>query len=237
MSNLVENFKTVLQRIREVTPANQKPARLIAISKTKPVENIIELYKAGQRDFGENYVDELETKANDNVILTECSEIRWHLVGHLQSNKVNRVLTRVPNLYCIQTIDSIELANRINNSLKQQSKTLNILLQVNTSQEAQKSGVSKDDFLALYEHVKTNCTQLNCQGLMTIGLLDNVNAADDSDFHMLIQCRKELCEKFNLSTDDIELSMGMSHDYERAIQVGSTIVRVGSLIFGARLLH
>ncbi|UJR26253.1 hypothetical protein I4U23_007593 [Adineta vaga] len=234
MSHLSDNLKAVLQRIQELTLPNQSSARLIAISKTKPIENILELYQAGQREFGENYVDELEKKANDDLILTQCPDIRWHLVGHLQSNKVNRVLTRIPNLYCIQTIDSIELADRINNNLQQQSKTLNILIQINTSQEQQKSGVSTKDFLALYEHIKSNCTQLNCQGLMTIGLYDNVNADDDSDFHVLVQCRKELCERYNLALNDIELSMGMSHDYERAIQVGSTIVRVGSLIFGAR---
>jgi pyridoxal phosphate enzyme (YggS family) len=234
MSELANNLKTVLQRINELSQANQSSVRLIAVSKTKPVENIIELYNAGQRYFGENYIDELEKKSNDNLILTQCPDIRWHLIGHLQSNKINRVLTRIPNLDCIQTIDSIELANRLNNNLKQQSKTLNILLQINTSNEEQKSGISTKDFLSLYEHIKLNCSQLVCQGLMTIGLLDNVNAEDDSDFHVLVQCRKELCEKYNLSINDVELSMGMSNDYERAIQCGSTIVRIGSLLFGAR---
>ncbi|CAF1039211.1 unnamed protein product [Adineta steineri] len=234
MSHLADNLKVILQRINELSQINQTSVRLIAISKTKPVEDIIELYHAGQRDFGENYVDELEKKSNDNLILTQCPDICWHFVGHLQSNKVNRMLTRVPNLVCIQTIDSIDLADRLNNNLKQQSKTLNILLQINTSNEQQKSGIDQKDFLSLYEHIKLNCTQLICQGLMTIGSLDNVNVEDDSDFQVLIRCRKELCEKFNLSINDIELSMGMSNDYERAIQVGSTIVRVGSLIFGAR---
>lgn len=234
MSQLAENLKIVLQRINELSQVNQTSVRLIAASKTKPVENIIELYNAGQRDFGENYVDELEKKSNDNLILTQCPDIRWHLIGHLQSNKINRVLTRIPNLQCIQTVDSIELADRLNNNLKQQSKTLNILLQINTSNEEQKSGVTSTNFLPLYEHIQTNCSQLIFQGLMTIGLLDNVNAQDDSDFFTLLQCRKELCEKYNIPIKDVELSMGMSNDYERAIQVGSTIVRVGSLLFGAR---
>lgn len=234
MSHLVDNLNAILQRIHELTPSGQAAARLIAISKTKPVENIVELYGAGQRDFGENYVDELETKANDAALLAQCPDIRWHFVGHLQSNKINRVLTRVPNLYCIQTVDSIQLADRLDNNLKQQSKTLNVLLQINTSNEQQKSGVDTTNFLPLYEHVKANCSQLVCQGLMTIGSIDNVNAADDSDFQALVQCRKELCEKHNLTINDVQLSMGMSNDYERAIQLGSTIVRVGSSIFGAR---
>jgi pyridoxal phosphate enzyme (YggS family) len=234
MSELSDRLKTVLQRINELAQSNQTSVRLVAISKTKPVEDIIELYHAGQRYFGENYVDELETKSNDNLILTQCPDILWHFVGHLQSNKVNRMLTRVPNLDCIQTVDSIDLADRLNNNLKQQSKTLNILLQINTSNEEQKSGIDPTKFLSLYEHIKLNCTQLICQGLMTIGSFDNVTIEDDSDFQVLIQCRKDLCEKYNYSINEIELSMGMSHDYERAIQAGSTIVRVGSLIFGAR---
>ena len=234
MSELANNLKKVLQRIEELSQGNSSSVRLVAVSKTKPVENIIELYQAGQRDFGENYVDELETKSNDPAILSQYSEIRWHLIGHLQSNKINRVLTRVPNLHCIQTVDSIELANRLNNNLLQHSKTLSILLQINTSNEPQKSGVASNDLLSLYEHIKSNCSQLIVHGIMTIGLYDNVNAEDDSDFRALVQCRKELCEKFNIALNEIELSMGMSHDYERAIQMGSTIVRVGSLIFGAR---
>ena len=235
MTDLVNNWKIVLERIQIASQSTQRSVKLIAVSKTKPVENIVELYQAGQLDFGENYIDELEKKSNDDLILTQCPEIRWHLIGHLQSNKINRVLTRIPNLVCIQTVDSIDLATKLNNNLAQQSKTLNILIQINTSNEAQKSGVPIQEFLSLYEHVKTNCSQLIVQGLMTIGLLDNVNASDDSDFHTLVQCRNQLCEKYKIPIDEIELSMGMSHDYERAIQVGSTIVRVGSLIFGARL--
>lgn len=234
MSSLQENLKVILDRIHELSQSNSSPVRLIAVSKLKPVEDIVELYRAGQRYFGENYVDELEKKSNDNLILTECPEIRWHFIGHLQSNKINRLLTRVPNLDCMQTVDSIELADRLNNNLIKQSKTLNILLQVNTSNEDQKSGIDRKEFLSLYDHIKLNCTQLICQGLMTIGSLDNVNTDDDSDFQVLIQCRKELCEKYNISLNEIELSMGMSNDFERAIQCGSTIVRIGSSIFGAR---
>ena len=234
MNNLENNLKKVLQRINELSSLNQTSVRLVAVSKTKPVEDIVALYHAGQRYFGENYVDELEIKSNHDLIITECPEIRWHLVGHLQSNKINRILARVPNLDCIQTVDSIELANRLNNNLKQQSKTLNILLQINTSNEQQKSGIQPKDCLSLYEHIKLNCSQLICQGLMTIGSLNNVRLEDDSDFQILIQCRNELCEKYGFSVDNVELSMGMSNDYERAIQLGSTIVRVGNLLFGNR---
>jgi pyridoxal phosphate enzyme (YggS family) len=232
MSELTSRLKLILQRINEITPVNRSPVRLIAISKTKPVEDIIELYHAGQRYFGENYVEELEKKSNDNLIRKECPDIRWHFVGHLQRKKVPRIVTRVPNLDCIQTIDSIDLANRLNQILQKQSQKLNIFLQINTSNEKQKYGIEPKQFLSLYEYIEKHCPLLICQGLMTIGSLDNVQTENDRDFQVLIKCREELCKKFQLN--HIELSMGMSHDYERAIHAGSTVIRVGSSIFGAR---
>jgi pyridoxal phosphate enzyme (YggS family) len=235
MSELVSRLKLILQRINEITPANRSPVRLIAISKTKPVKDIIELYHAGQRYFGENYVEELEKKSNDNLIQSQCPDIRWHFVGHLQRKKVSRIITRVSNLDCIQTIDSMDLANRLNLILQQQSsRKLNILIQINTSNEKQKFGLEPKQFLSLYEYIKTNCPLLTCQGLMTIGSLNNVQTENDRDFQVLIECREELCKKYQYDLNNIELSMGMSHDYERAIQAGSTIIRVGSSIFGAR---
>jgi pyridoxal phosphate enzyme (YggS family) len=235
MSELVSRLKLILQRINELSSPNRSPVRLIAISKTKPINDIIELYHAGQRYFGENYVEELEKKSNDQLIRNQCPDIRWHFVGHLQRKKVPRIITRVPNLDCIQTIDSIDLANRLNSILKQySSRKLNILLQINTSNEKQKFGIEPTQFLSLYEHIKSNCPLLICQGLMTIGSLNNVQIENDQDFQVLIRCREELCQKYNYDLKNIELSMGMSHDYERAIQAGSTIIRIGSSIFGAR---
>jgi len=236
MSELVSRLKLILQRINELTPSNHSPVRLIAISKTKPIEDIIELYHAGQRFFGENYVEELEKKSNHNLILNQCPDIRWHFVGHLQRKKVPKILTRVPNLDCIQTIDSIDLAKRLNLFLQQQqlSKKLNILIQINTSNEKQKYGIEPNEFLSLYEYIKINCPLLICQGLMTIGSLNNVQTENNQDFQVLIKCREELSKKYNYDINNIELSMGMSHDYERAIQAGSTIIRLGSSIFGAR---
>lgn len=235
MSDLASRLKLVLERINQVSSSlHRSPVRLIAISKTKPVQDIIELYQAGQRYFGENYAEELEKKSNDPLIQSQCPEIRWHFVGHLQRKKVSKMLTRVPNLDCIQTVDTIDLANRLNLNLQQQSRKLNILIQVNTSNEKQKYGIDSKQFLSLYDYIKMHCPLLVCQGLMTIGSLDNVKAQSDQDFKVLLKCRDELCAKYKYDIKDIELSMGMSHDYERAIQMGSTIVRVGSSIFGAR---
>ena len=230
MSELTSRLKVIVQRIHELSPT----ARLIAVSKTKPVTDIIELYRAGQRFFGENYLDELEKKSNDALIRSECPDIRWHFIGHLHRKKAPRIVTRVSNLDCIQTVDSTDLAQRLHAALQQHSRKMNILLQINTSRETQKYGIARADFLSLYEYIRVHCPSLVCQGLMTIGSLDNVQAANDEDFQVLSRCREELCAKYNRPPADVELSMGMSHDYERAIQAGSTMIRVGSSIFGAR---
>lgn len=236
MSELVSRLKHVVQRVHALTPPHRSPVRLIAISKTKPIEDIIELYHAGQRYFGENYAEELEKKSSHEQIRRQCPDIRWHFVGHLQRKKVPRLINRVINLDCIQTIDSIDLANRLNSVLQQQqsAQKLNILLQINTSNEKQKFGIEPSQYLSLYDHVKNQCPLLNCQGLMTIGSLNNVQTESDQDFQVLVKCRDELLRKYQYDVNSIELSMGMSHDYERAIQAGSTIIRVGSSIFGAR---
>ena len=235
MSELVSRLKSILQRVHAITPPNRSPVRLIAISKTKPIEDIIELYHAGQRYFGENYAEELEKKSTHEEIRRQCPDIRWHFVGHLQRKKVPRMINRVVNLDCIQTIDSIDLANRLNSILQQHStRKLNILIQINTSNEDQKFGIAPSQFLSLYDYIKSHCPALNCQGLMTIGSLNNVQTANDQDFQVLIRCREELARKYQYDLNNIELSMGMSHDYERAIEAGSTIIRVGSSIFGAR---
>ena len=233
MSELVHRFQVVLQRIQQITPPTRS-VRLIAISKTKPINDIIELYHAGQRYFGENYAEELEKKSTDSLLRQQCPEIRWHFVGRLQKKKVPRMLNRVQNLDCIQSVDSIELAQRLNQHLQTQTRKLNILLQINTSGEEQKSGIHPKDIVSLYDYIQSKCSFLNCQGLMTIGALTNVHQENDQDFQILKQCRQDLSEKYHLSIDQLDLSMGMSHDYERAIQAGSTIIRVGSSIFGAR---
>ncbi|CAF5156625.1 unnamed protein product, partial [Rotaria magnacalcarata] len=103
MSELVSRLKIIVERINQLSSSHRSPVRLIAISKTKAVEDIIELYRAGQRYFGENYVEELEKKSNNQLIRSQCPDIRWHFVGHLQRKKVPKILTRVPNLDCIQT--------------------------------------------------------------------------------------------------------------------------------------
>ncbi|KAK9881800.1 hypothetical protein WA026_017315 [Henosepilachna vigintioctopunctata] len=208
--------------------------RLVAVSKTKPVEAILEAYNEGQRNFGENYVQELEEKANNKLILEKCKEIKWHFIGHLQGNKINKVIS-IPNLYIIETIDSKKKAKKLNNSWAQFDSKIRTFVQVNTSGEKEKSGVSPDEVIEMVKFVKDDCPSLQFNGLMTIGQYGyNPDDGPNPDFLKLVKCREDVCKALNLSLKDVELSMGMSDDYEQAIELGSTNIRVGSAIFGYR---
>ncbi|XP_038070891.1 pyridoxal phosphate homeostasis protein-like [Patiria miniata] len=210
--------------------------RLVAVTKTKPKEMVLEAYKHGQKNFGENYVQELVEKSNDEELLKACNEIRWHFIGHLQTNKVKKVLES-PNLYMVETVDSLKLANELNKTWQKLAKgrRLKVMVQINTSGEEQKHGVSPSECCDLYDHVRQNCSALDVVGIMTIGAFDHdLSKGPNPDFQTLIQCREAICSKFGLAKEAIELSMGMSNDFEHAIEVGSTNIRVGSTIFGAR---
>uniref|UniRef100_A0A061R944 Pyridoxal phosphate homeostasis protein n=1 Tax=Tetraselmis sp. GSL018 TaxID=582737 RepID=A0A061R944_9CHLO len=202
--------------------------RLVAISKTKPIEAIREAYEAGHRHFGENYVQEISEKAPELP-----DDICWHFVGHLQSNKIKLLLDSVPNLSMLETVDSVKLANKLNNAVDSLKRSpLPVMVQVNTSGEESKSGVSPDDAVELARHVHNGCQNLRLAGLMTIGMPDYTSRPEN--FQCLKECRKRICKELGLQEDELELSMGMSGDFENAIAMGSTNVRVGSTIFGAR---
>lgn len=210
--------------------------RLVAVTKTKPKEMILEAYHAGQRHFGENYVQELVEKANDQQLLTECPEIKWHMIGHLQTNKVKKVV-EAPRMYCIETVDSVKLASAINNAVKKtgSEEKLKVFVQVNTSDEENKSGVHPNEAAGLVRHIQESCPHLALAGIMTIGAFDHdLSKGPNPDFQRLLKCRARVCEEQCMEPKDVELSMGMSNDFEHAILVGSTNVRVGSTIFGAR---
>ncbi|CAH0394762.1 unnamed protein product [Bemisia tabaci] len=219
--------------------AKEKDPRLVAVSKFKPKELIIEAYNAGQRHFGENYVQELVAKATDIEIMELCKDIRWHFIGHLQKNKIKHVVV-LPKLYLLETVDSAQMATSVNNSVNtiyasQPDKKLNIMVQVNTSEEPEKSGISCSEVVDVVKHIHDTCPRLNFMGLMTIGEFGyDWSKGPNPDFLKLLVCRKNVCEALQLEEVDVELSMGMSDDYEKAIEMGSTNVRVGTAIFGAR---
>ncbi|XP_071455137.1 pyridoxal phosphate homeostasis protein isoform X2 [Hetaerina americana] len=210
--------------------------RLVAVSKTKPKDLIIAAYDAGQRNFGENYVQELVEKANDPEILEKCREIRWHFIGHLQRNKVNKIIN-IPGLYMVETVDSEKLANSINDQYGKlgYGDLLNVMVQVNTSGEEGKSGCTPQEAPALAKHILEKCKHLNFFGLMSIGIFGYDNSlGPNPDFQSLRNCREKVCQELGLTVSQVELSMGMSDDFEHAIEMGSSNIRVGSSIFGHR---
>jgi PLP dependent protein len=221
--------------------------QLVAVSKTKPLALLQGAYNAGCRHFGENYVQELVEKVTQ---WQDRSDIQWHFIGALQSNKCQTLV----NCGCsvsqltVETISSIKLATKLNSALSNKlikeedgtSPRLKVFVQVNTSGEDSKSGVTPDDScLELCRYIITECPHLEFRGLMTIGA-----PGDTSCFTTLLQCRDDVrsdlhqnnivdsCSGVQVPT--IELSMGMSDDFENAIRAGSTNVRVGSTIFGHR---
>ncbi|XP_048548391.1 pyridoxal phosphate homeostasis protein-like isoform X2 [Triticum urartu] len=190
--------------------------RVVAIGKTKPVSLLRQLYDAGHRSFGENYVQEFVTKAPQ---LPE--DIRWHFVGHLQSNKVKSL------------VGNEKIANHLDRAVVSLGREpLKVMVQVNTSGEESKSGIDPSKCVELAKHVKLACPNLILSGLMTIGMKDYSSTPEN--FKALANCKLEVCKALGIPTERFELSMGMSGDFEQAIELGSTNVRVGSTIFGPR---
>ncbi|KAF7273194.1 hypothetical protein GWI33_014085 [Rhynchophorus ferrugineus] len=241
-SAIRENLKLVLERLeiackkRSLDLQDVKP-RLVAVSKIKPVESIIEAYNEGQRHFGENYVQELEEKAANKEILERCPDIRWHFIGHLQTNKISKVLA-VRNLFMIETVDSQKLATNLNKNWPKfgaLGSKLNIMVQVNTSGEDEKNGLPPSEVNSLVNYILTECPNLRFEGLMTIGMFGyDLSKGPNPDFLTLRKCKEDLCTELGLNKSEVQLSMGMSNDFEHAIELGSTNVRVGTTIFGER---
>ncbi|KAJ0036407.1 hypothetical protein NQD34_005084 [Periophthalmus magnuspinnatus] len=236
LQSVAERVKLAAARRQKTLPSVSP--RLVAVSKTKPPIMVVEAYRHGQRNFGENYVNELIDKASDPLILESCPDIKWHFIGHLQKNNVNKLLG-VPNLFLVETVDSVKLADRVNSSWERirggSPQKLQIMVQVNTSGEQSKHGLPPEDTVSTVKHIVSRCSALHFTGLMTIGRYGyDLTLGPNPDFQMLISRRQEVCESLKLPVEEVELSMGMSTDFEHAIEVGSTNVRVGSIIFGNR---
>jgi hypothetical protein len=207
----------------------EKKVTLIAVSKTKPVEDILELYKMGQRDFGENYVQELIDKQEQLP-----RDIRWHFIGHLQSNKVKYLASFV---HLIHAVDSFKLLKEINKQAQKAGRVIDVLLQVHIAREETKFGLDEQE---MYEIVNTNVDELKeLRNIRVAGLMGMASFTEDeetvrSEFKYL----KSLFDKYApQQTQNCHLqilSMGMSGDYKMAMEEGSTMVRIGSLLFGAR---
>ena len=217
-------------RYREiVTELSAKNVQLVAVSKIQSVADIQKLYDLGQRDFGENYVQELVEK--QELLPTD---IRWHFIGHLQSNKVKYI---APFVHLVQGVDSLKLLSEINKQAKKSDKTIHCLLQVHIAQEETKFGLDENELseiMSVLKDAPEKLSNIYVDGLMGIASFSSDNEKVRQEMRFL----KSLFNKYqSLSTVNCKLSalsMGMSGDYEMAIEEGSTMVRIGSLLFGAR---
>lgn len=226
--SIAENLKEVQRDINEVCKkCGRDPSEvtLIAVSKTKPLEDLKEAYDAGARDFGENKVQELIAKMPNLP-----SDIRWHMIGHLQRNKVKYIAGEVE---LIHSVDSFRLAEEINIQAKRKKIIIPALIEINIGDEESKFGVRPDEAKELCKEI-SELDSIHIEGLMTVA-----PAADDPE--KVRRYFRKMHELFldikSENIDNVEmkiLSMGMTNDYKVAIEEGSTMVRVGTGIFGAR---
>ena len=205
-----------------------KNVTLVAVSKTKPVEDILELYNLGQRDFGENYVQELVEKYEQLP-----KDIRWHFIGHLQSNKVKYI---APFVSLIHSVDSEKLLQEINKEAKKNNRIIDCLLEVYIAKEESKFGLNEEELQTLITRISeaNSFNNISVKGLMGMASFTDDKEVVRKEFAQL----KFLFDKYSQFTTHHSsftiLSMGMSADYETAIDQGSNMVRIGSLLFGKR---
>ncbi|MCL3782475.1 YggS family pyridoxal phosphate-dependent enzyme [Prolixibacteraceae bacterium JC049] len=219
---------TITQNLQDIKSELPEEVLLVAVSKTKPVEAIQEAYAAGQRVFGENKVQELETKYNELP-----KDIEWHMIGHLQTNKVKYI---APFVHLIHAVDSMKLLKMINKEALKSNRTINCLLQFHIADESTKFGLSIEEA----QELLTSEAYEQLQNINIVGVMGMATFTDDqqqvrNEFTNLKRYFTELkTSVFANKADFKEISMGMSGDYPIAIEEGSTMIRVGSNIFGSR---
>ncbi|MCU7939301.1 MAG: YggS family pyridoxal phosphate-dependent enzyme [gamma proteobacterium symbiont of Bathyaustriella thionipta] len=228
MSNTLNRFVHINQRIEQALSHSGRSAddaiTLLAVSKRHSLEKIHALYELGQRHFGESYLQEALTKINTSPY----SDIIWHFIGPIQSNKTKDI---AQNFQWVHSVDRIKIARRLSAQSPDHSSPLNICLQINISQEVQKSGFSSSEIYTFMEEI-INLPNLAVRGLMAIPEPTNNVTLQKKAFHQLKELMTQLNKEFKLNMDT--LSMGMSNDLESAIAEGATIIRVGTALFGAR---
>ncbi|MFT3743465.1 MAG: YggS family pyridoxal phosphate-dependent enzyme [Pyrinomonadaceae bacterium] len=228
--DLVDNLKDIRERIANAAKRvgrNASEVKLVAVSKTHPVETLREAIVAGAAILGENKVQEGESK----ILEIGRDGIEWHLIGHLQSNKARKA---VQHFDVIQSVDSVELAERLERICVEEGReNLSIFVQVDLASEETKSGIPESDLSQLVDYLKT-CERLRFDGLMVLPPFFDDAEATRPYFKRLRKLRDDLAASNAFSNGVGELSMGMSHDFEVAIEEGATVVRVGTAIFGNR---
>lgn len=230
--SIAENVAKVGERVAAAAQSsgrNKDEITLMAVSKTFPVESIREAYTAGVRVFGENRVQEFTGKVE---AIRDLPDAEWHLIGHLQTNKA----AKAAELFqAVDSVDSVRMAEKLNAAAKAANKTLAILIEINIGGEAAKSGIAPgSDELEQILQAAPQWQSLTIRGLMTVPPYTDDPEGSRSYFRQLRQIRDSMAAR-NLPKVTLDvLSMGMSHDFEVAIQEGSTCVRVGTAIFGKR---
>jgi len=219
------SIKSQLQNIKNKLPGH---VRLVAVSKTKPNEDIMEAYQVGQRIFGENKVQELVNKYEQLP-----KDINWHFIGHLQTNKVKYI---APFVGMIHAVDSLKLLAVINKEAEKNNRNIDFLFQLHIASEETKFGLNEDELYQILESEEfRKLKNVNLRGLMGMATYtENVDLIK-AEFSSIKHCFDNVKAKYFVDKEDFnELSIGMSSDYEIAIEQGSTMIRIGSTIFGTR---
>jgi pyridoxal phosphate enzyme (YggS family) len=212
-----------------IAKLNNKNITLVAVSKTKSVEEILKLYTLGQRDFGENYVQELVEKQAQLP-----KDIHWHFIGHLQTNKVKLI---APFIYLIHSVDTLKLLKQVDKEAKKNNRVIDCLLQAYIASEETKFGLEEKELksiLQMYQSKELLLDHVCIKGLMGMASFTNDMSIVKKEFRAL----RSMFDQFETLSSDCPfatLSMGMSADYEIAIEEGSNMVRIGSLLFGKRV--
>ncbi len=226
MTDITSRLKAVKQQINDTANAcsrDPESVQLLTVSKTRPAEDVRAAHAAGQQAFGENYLQDALPKIAELADLG----LEWHFIGAIQSNKTREI---AEHFDWVHTVERDKIARRLNDQRPEAAAPLNICLQVNISNEESKAGISPDDVLTLAE-VVSRLPRLRLRGLMAIPKATKDVDAQRMAFRALRECQQQLINKgFELDT----LSMGMSGDIQAAIAEGSTMVRIGTAIFGAR---
>jgi pyridoxal phosphate enzyme (YggS family) len=231
MNQTRNRFVHINHRIKQAFTQSHRPlsheVTLLAVSKHHTWQKIIELYQLQQRNFGESYLQEALEKIQQANQTAMYSDIVWHFIGPIQSNKTKEI---AQNFHWVHSVDRIKIARRLSHQYNGDS-SLNICLQININEESQKSGFSQTAILEVMEEIMS-LPNLTIRGLMAIPKVSDDLSQQYANFHQLKLLKKQLNQQFNINMDT--LSMGMSNDLEAAINEGATIVRIGTALFGAR---
>ena len=215
---------SISENIKKYQGSLPKNTTLVAVSKTKPVSSLLQAYDAGQRVFGENKIQEMASKWEEMP-----KDIQWHMIGHVQTNKVKYM---APFVDLIHTVDSLKLLREINKQAAKHDRVINCLLQIKIAEEEHKFGLDHQDaLLLLAKDIQATLPHVSIVGLMGMASFTDNKTQIETEFKKLSTLHQEFIKQYPQLT---VLSMGMSSDYTLALDHGSTMVRIGSSIFGAR---